>query len=49
MKNHEELVLEAEKAINELFSDLSVSRSETLADLQALSDTIGMFMETLKD
>lgn len=48
MTTHGQLVQRASKAIEELFSDTSVSQETTLDDLDMLVEDIGMRIEAIK-
>lgn len=48
-KRHDELVKKAEKAIDNLFSDTSVSREQTRESLEEIIDAIQMKIDSLKD
>jgi len=47
-RNHEDLCKEAKDAVNKVFSDQSVSRSETKSSLQDIRDEIDVLLDTLR-
>jgi hypothetical protein len=47
-KKHELLIEKAKEAINDLFSDTSVSKNETKGDMEDLLDEIQIKISTLK-
>jgi len=47
-KKHEQLIEQAKQSIDNLFSDTSVSKQQTLEDLNDLVDEINFKIETLK-
>lgn len=47
MNTHEMLITQAKKAIEVLFSDVSVPPEQTVIDLQELRDEIDMKLESL--
>ena len=49
MQHHEDLVEEAKRAINAVFSDDSVSQSETRSSLQDLIGEIEIMLDSLRE
>ena len=45
--SHEELVEDANEAINKVFGDLTVDQSTTRESLKELADNIDVFLSTL--